>query len=62
MKKFEYFTAVNLDLTQLNELGSLGWELIYVKETKVLHDVDLDDENTISIDIKKDKFIFKREI
>lgn len=49
MKKFEYLKTVNSTIQELNELGSIGWELTSVFVTP----------NAYSI---YENYIFKREI
>jgi hypothetical protein len=51
MKKFEYDIWVNLNIVQLNDYGSKGWELVVVT-------VEIIDET----EIPQPVFYFKREI
>ena len=51
MKKFEYLKTVNPTIQELNELGSIGWELVSIY--KVIKSITYD----LAI-----IYIFKREI
>ena len=49
MKKFEYLQAFNCSVKELNELGSIGWELVNMT-------------HAINRDSRYQYYIFKREI
>ena len=59
MKKFEYLKTVNSTIYQLNELGSIGWELINV----IRSNENFSEENrNFRLRIFDTIYIFKREI
>ena len=66
MKKFEYLKTVNSTIQELNELGSIGWELMLCnvekREREYLYNIKEGNKNYKIEKIYTYVYTFKKEI